>query len=149
MINSVCSRGLWLGSMKNSDWPLGWQNGIRPFIEITLKKQLSKSTLVSLIQTNLYLRFYHWGRSGSKVTTGRKTRDILLVSYNSGTFPIKGCFFDIVANTFNWDVTLWIYMFWSLILITWSDSGWFRNVRIGSGCFFTLWHKVWSSLSGF
>ena len=149
MINSVCSRGLWLGSMKNSDWPLGWQNGIRPFIEITLKKQLSKSTLVSLIQTNLYQGLYLWGPGGSKVPTGRKTRDILLVSYNSGTFPIKGCFFDIVANTFNWDVTLWIYMFWSLILITWSDSGWFRNVRVGSGCFFTLWHKVWSSLSGF
>ena len=74
-----------------------------------------------------------------RVTTGRKTRAILLFSYNSGTFPIKGCFFDVVASTFNWDVTLWIYMFWSLIFWSSRDhhSGWFRN---GSGCFFTLWH---------
>ena len=83
-----------------------------------------------------------------RVTTGRKTRAILLFPYNSGTFPIKGCFFDVVASTFNWDVTLWIYMFWSLIFWSSRDhhSGWFRN---GSGCFFTLWHvkKVWSSVS--
>ena len=143
--------------MNNSDWPLGRQNGIRPFIEITWKRQLSKSTLIfadsksSAISGNdkwfLYQGLSQWDHNGSNVAIGRKTRAIFLFPYNNGTLPMKGCFFDIVANTFNWDVTLWIYMFWSLIFWSWRDhSGWFRN---GSGCFLTLWQgkKVWPSIS--
>ena len=66
--------------MKNSDWPLGWQNGIRPFIEITLKRQLSKSTLFladsnSSVKKCRVVSLRSWR---FKVTTGRKTRATLL-----------------------------------------------------------------------
>ena len=140
--------------MKNSDWPLGWQNGIRPFIEITLKRQPSKSTLFIADSYSSVEKcgYYIQGCLFEVVTVQSYYRSKntwhFTFPYNSETFPIKGCFFDIVASTFNWDVTLWIYMFWSLIFWSSRDhhSGWFRN---GSGCFFTLWHvkKVWSSVS--
>ena len=87
----------------------------------------------------LYPGLSLWGRDGSESLQVEKHVPFYFFPYNSGTFPIKGCFFDVVASTFNWDVTLWIYMFWSLIFWSSRDphSGWFRN---WSGCFFTLWH---------
>ena len=150
MINSACSWGLWLGWIKNSDWPLGQWNGHPVFIEITLKKQPSKSTINFAGSTFTFRLLFQIGNFVQMKFLMKILFFFVIEEYFRRVASLTSLTSVRLIVTERFGFTCFDHWFSHYHVIV---SGWFRKCD-GSGCFLTLWQEKkygysYHDLSGF